>query len=58
MAQDYNLLITMRTLQNVYKSVQHMRGLTGEAINTNLSTAERLLLGELQKMGALGGISG
>jgi hypothetical protein len=35
-----------------------MRGLTGDAINTNLSTAERLLLGELQKMGALGGLNG
>ncbi len=58
MAQDYKLLITMRTLDNVFRAVQHMRGLTGEAINTQLSTSERIVLGELQKAGLLGGLNG
>lgn len=58
MAQDYQLMITMRTLDNVFRTVQHMRALTGDAINTQLSTSERLILGELAQMGVLGGVNG
>lgn len=58
MAQDYQLMITMRTLDNVHRTVQHMRSLVGDAINTQLSTAERLILGELKDMGLLGGVNG
>ena len=55
--QDYGLFVRMRYLHNVFRTVQHMRGLTGERINTGLSTAERLLLGELAEMGIpLGGL--
>lgn len=58
MAQDYKLLITMRSLDNIVRTVQHMRSLTGDAINTQLSMNERLILGDLYKMGVLGGLRG
>lgn len=58
MAQDYNMMITMRTLDNVYRTVQHMRSLSGDAINKQLSTSERLILGELYQLGVLGGMNG
>lgn len=55
--QEYKLMVHMRTLQNTYNAVAKMRSLRGKEINTGLSTNERLLLGELQKMGIpLGGL--
>jgi hypothetical protein len=49
----------MNYLSNVYRTVQYMRGLTDERINTAMSTGQRILLGNLIKMGIrIGGING
>jgi len=48
----------MRTLSNVYNTIRKLRSLTGNAINTHLTTSERLILADLQSMGLLtGGLS-
>lgn len=56
--QDYQLFRTMRILNNVHSAVTHLFSLSGEDINKRLSTGERLLLGNLDKMGLLGGLDG
>jgi len=49
--QDAKQMATMKALSNVYTTVQKFRSLTGEAVNTGLTTGERLLLGNLREMG-------
>lgn len=56
--QDYGLLRRMRILTNVHSAVSHLFSLTGEDVNKRLSYSERLLLGDLDKAGILGGLSG
>lgn len=56
--QDYGLMRRMIYLSNTYRTVRRMRGLLGDAINTQLSQSERLLLGDLQEMGVLTGALG
>ena len=55
--QDYVLLSRMQIFSNIYDAVSHYRSLSGDAINKQLSNQERLLLGELQKMGLLRGLN-
>ena len=58
MEQDAATMAEMRELNNVFKTVVKFRSLTGDAVNTNLTISERLLLDQLRKMNLLGGLSG
>lgn len=49
--QNAKQLRQMKALANVYRTVQKYRGLTGDAINNDLTVSERLLLGNLAEMG-------
>lgn len=51
MDQSYSTLKEMRYLGFVYRTIRKMRSLVGDAINTDLSSEERILLGNLMEMG-------
>jgi hypothetical protein len=53
MAQNYKQLHLMKALRNIHRTVSKFRSLQGEAVNTDLSNNERLLLGQLQEQGLL-----
>ena len=52
--QDYATMLQMRIALNVYQTVRYMRSLTGNQINTHLTSGQRILLGELYHLGILG----
>ena len=56
--QSAETIYHMRALDNIHRVVSKFRGLTGEAINTGLTTNERLLLAWLRDIGMLGGLRG
>lgn len=51
--QDYTEYTRMKALKNIYRVVSKFRSLQGNAVNTDLTVNERLLLGELQEQGLL-----
>lgn len=51
--QDYIEYTRMKALKNIHRVVSKFRSLHGEAVNTDLTVNERILLGNLQKQGLL-----
>lgn len=51
MEQEFALMKEMRYIGFVYRTIRKMRSLVGDAINTDLSMDERMLLGNLVEMG-------
>lgn len=51
--QDYIEYTRMRALRNIHRVVSKFRSLQGNAVNTDLSVNERLLLEDLRQQGLL-----
>lgn len=51
--QEFKLITRMNEYLGIYRTIQKVKSLTGEKINTALTPSERVLLSRLAEMGVL-----